>query len=130
MVSDLQQTRQSNHGFTLLETLVALGIASILIATLIPVSRDSLKSIVRIGGQAESLAAIEDGIQASRFEGRVKELGTNTSKTIMTKQALPAFTYPRDEKNPWQPTLVTIETRSASGAITRAEIIRLERSAP
>lgn len=115
------------RGFTLLETLVALGIASILLATLIPISRNTLFRIMTLDDQATSLDAIETAIHETRefVRGAEKTDGPITVRT--SKRGLAPFSYGKDIEDRWQPVLVTIETRSAFGAISRIELIRLER---
>ena len=121
---------RDTSGFTLLETLVALGIVSILLATLIPISRNTLFRIVTLDDQARSLGAVETAIFDTRDIVRADERTEGAMTIRISKRALSQFTYDKDDKDRWQPVLVTIETRSAFGAISRTELIRLEREAP
>jgi prepilin-type N-terminal cleavage/methylation domain-containing protein len=125
-----KSSEAKNSGFTLLETLVALGIASILLATLIPISRNTLFRIVTLDDQARALGVLENTILDTRDAVRPNERADVNITIRTSKRALAPFTYGKDDKDRWQPVLVTIETRSAFGAISRTELIRLERDAP
>lgn len=119
-------TPARHRGFTLMETLVALGVASVLIATLIPISRNTLMRTVKLAETAASLPVLERTIAMSG-NGRLERVANENGIQVTTsKRALPPFQYDKDENRPWQPVLITIETRTSSGAIERAEIIRLE----
>ena len=118
------------RGFTLLETLVALSVTAILLATLIPISRNTLFRIAKIDGEHRVLSIVEN-LRLSN--GQAFEKGTSIHDNVqlhITKRALPLFGYDKSTPEQWQPHLVTIEARDASGATLRIETIRLERVAP
>ena len=121
-------SRASHRGFTLIETLVALAVASTLIAALIPISRNTLFRIVSYKDEALRLALLRslimetDIVSASNLSGSASIMIDTAVKT------LPPFDVDKDQSFSWQPVLVTIEIKSASGGITRTELIRLERT--
>lgn len=121
-------SRASHRGFTLIETLVALAVASTLIAALIPISRNTLFRIVSYKDEALRLALLQslivetDIVSASNLSGSASMMIDTAVKT------LPPFDVDKDQNFSWQPVLVTIEVKSASGGITRTELIRLERT--
>lgn len=118
------------NGFTLLETLVALTIATILIAALIPISRNTLFRAANLAEQADALAVLE---RISHGHGPITANRNDTPREFdlrITKSSLPQFSYPRDERNPWQPVLYKIEARGKWASVTQTEIIRLERALP
>lgn len=118
------------EGFTLLETIVALSIAAILIATLIPISRNTLFRVATLSEQASALAIIERAINGTQPILSINGNDQDGISLRVTKSGLPQFSYQRDERNQWQPVLYKIETRGPRGSVTRSEIIRLERVTP
>lgn len=122
--------RHALSGFTLIETLVALGVAGVLIATLIPISRNALFRIIRLDEEAASLNSFEQAVIATSRNQSVNGSTNSDVKTSVTKRPLPPFQYDRDMKERWQPYVMTIETRGPTGVIIRTELIRLEREAP
>lgn len=129
MLPNLNFKQNQTRGFTLLETLVALGVASVLIATLIPISRNTLFRITFLRDEVIRLSKLEsiinspDPISVGRTEQGNLAIDTR-------KRALSPFEYGKEVAPQWQPVLVTVDVKSPSGALTRTEVIRLERSAP
>jgi prepilin-type N-terminal cleavage/methylation domain-containing protein len=130
LASNAPTSRESEKGFTLLETLVALGIATILIASLIPISRNTVFRIATLSEQSASLAIMERATNGNGPFLRDSASSQDGVKLRVTKSPLPQFSYPRDERNQWQPVLYKIETRGPRGSVTQTEIIRLERVTP
>jgi prepilin-type N-terminal cleavage/methylation domain-containing protein len=124
---DQIKTTQHRKGFTLLETLVALGIVAILVATLVPISRNTRFEIVALRDEARRLNVLSHIVEkpnANLSTGR--QLIDGMQVEIKTR-ALPAFEYDKTQATHWQPILVTVNIQSPSGAFTRSEFIRLER---
>lgn len=127
MESKLSYEASKSSGFTLLETLVALTIASLLIAVLIPISRDTGFRISRLDDTSRLLSALQRTILDYDGDGSSPHKAPQDPTVKISKLSLPRFNYDNGESKPWQPVIVTIEASSPSGMIQRLEFIRLER---
>ena len=120
----------AEQGFTLLETLVALGVATILLSTLIPIARNTLFRIVTIDEESRILSILEKSLLSK--DDVIRSGTENRNGTILKikNRDLPPFNYEKGVADQWQPHLVTIEAQVRSGATLRIETIRLERTLP
>ena len=126
MRPEIHRSSSRNHGFTLVETLVALTIVSVLIASLIPISRNTLFRVVALKEEALRLDVLQSLIREPDILSAADRGGRENVKINTQIKALAPFEYDKDQMRSWQPVLITIEIKSVSGGITRTELIRLE----
>lgn len=114
----------ASPGFSLIEVLVALAIASLMIALIAPLSRHSLRMI---GGMERDIALYQEidprgDVSEKGRTALTPSAGINGSQR---RQRLPPFPYEPSVMEKWQPVLVSLSAEK-EGRRLMIEVITLE----
>ena len=115
----------AESGFSLIEVLVALAIATLLITLIAPMSRHSLRTITSIESDLDLYRHID--LQRDHIESGGAPLSSSSDiKQIFRVSRLPLFSYEPTAPQKWQPVLVSIGAEREGHRIM-IEVIKLER---